>query len=108
MVDCFMSMAILKDAPVFEACIHRLLSTAKAALHVDRFRWIGDALWTLDLGRSLSNVAIISLNTFAHLKMRQWTLPQDCNVGIVSTRERAINPNNVTSQDTQRNLAQHP
>lgn len=102
-----MPMWIPKDSPVLKACIDCLLSTAKARLHADGFRWIGNALWALDLGWSLSNVAIVGFNTFMLLQVRQHALSEDGDVGVESTWERSIDPNNVACQDTQCNLAPH-
>jgi hypothetical protein len=70
-------------------------------LHVLGLTWICNALWALDILWSLSNVSIISLNPFIGSQVGKKAMAEDSDIIEKSTGEGPIDPNNVSSQDTE-------
>jgi hypothetical protein len=100
----FLPEHLLQYSPVLEAVVDRLLSVSNSLLHVFSFLWIGETLRTLDILWGVSNIPIVSLNSFIWTKVRSKTVAEDRNVVETATGEGSIDPNNVSSEDAESNF----
>lgn len=98
------SVDLLQNSPVLESLVDCLLSVSHPLLHCFILYWIGKAHGALDIFGSLSNVSIISFNSFPLFKISHESIPEDCNVMILATREGSIDPNYLSCLNAKPNL----
>jgi hypothetical protein len=104
----FVPEDLVQDTPVLESFVDCLLPVPDILLHCLSNHRVGEALGTLDIPRSVSYIAIISLNSFTFIKMAQERSSKDIDIRISSTRKGSIDPNNISSLDAKPHFISKP
>jgi hypothetical protein len=93
-----------QNCPILESFVDSFLSATNKVLHSKSLLWVGEAFGALDIPRSVSNIAIISFNSFPRFKMAQERRSKDIDVRVPSTGKRTMDPNNISSLNTKPNF----
>lgn len=104
MVSNVTSVDCLQRTPIFYILVNCFLSTPDTLLHVFCLWWVSYMSWTLTMKWALSDVSIVSLNSFIFIQESHQGQPEDCDVVEPSSRKGSINPHKVSSLDTDSKL----
>jgi hypothetical protein len=85
---------------VLESLIHMLLTGSYHATHPIMLRVSREGIGCLHGLRSFAPVATISFNALGWLEKMLHSMSEDCDVWILSGRERAMYPDDVRAPDT--------
>ena len=92
----------LHTAPQFESFVTSFMSLHNSLAHCSNFFRI---IWIRSTSfRRMASIAFVSLYSFTVLQFIHESMGENRNVIPLSTTERAMNPNNTTSQNTKLRL----
>jgi hypothetical protein len=92
---------VFQHPPILEPLVDCFLSVPDALLHSITVNVIGNALWALDKAWSLSKATIVSFHSFIFTEVAHDGVAKHHEVIPRATLMRPIDPNAITSDDTQ-------
>lgn len=104
MLSDVMTKCLSKTSPLLESLVGSFLTATGNLLHLLRFLGIDEAHRALDMLRSCSEVAIISLDPFVWTKMTHQRVAEDFDVWPHTTRKRSVDPDYVSFVDRDSNF----